>query len=65
MYKCPQCFFKFRKQDALFRCASIAQICAHSEDEAYHQLHDAERKLQGRVLDLQASSKNHFFNSEI
>jgi len=62
MYKCPQCFFKFRKQDALFRCASIAQICAHSEDEIYHQFHDDERRLQGRVLGLQASSHNHFFN---
>ena len=50
MHKCPNCFHKFKKQDALFRCASIPQICPHVEDETYNTFHKDTIEAQGRVL---------------
>jgi len=59
MYKCPNCFCRFKKQEAPFRCRSIAQICAHTEDARYNQFHETPLQTplqtQGRVFHPKAS----------
>lgn len=53
-YTCPHCFAKFTKQQALFRCKSIPEICDHEEDVLYNHHHPkAPIGLQGRLIETQ------------
>ena len=50
IYKCPNCFHRFKQQETLFRCASIPQICPYKEDSIYQEFHKDHREPQGRIL---------------
>lgn len=61
MYKCPNCFHQFKKQDALFRCVAIPQVCAHNTDEIYNEFHKDLIKAQGRVVQENAKGRKVLF----
>jgi hypothetical protein len=50
IYKCPNCFHRFKKENALYRCVSIPQICPHKDDAVYKEFHKDHHGPQGKVL---------------
>ncbi|MBM3610741.1 MAG: hypothetical protein FJX18_04365 [Alphaproteobacteria bacterium] len=65
IHKCPNCFHRFKEEDALFRCVSIPQICPHQDDIIYKEFHKDHTGLQGRILRSSPSTpltkiKNYF-----
>jgi hypothetical protein len=53
-YKCPHCFSYFTKQQSLFRCQSIPEICDYEEDSIYNHQHPGSAiEKQGRLIESQ------------
>ncbi len=62
-YTCPHCFTKFTKQQALFRCQSIPEICDYEDDAIYTHHHPVSTiEKQGRLIESQSQDFLKKFN---
>ncbi len=61
-YTCPYCLCAFEKEQALFRCSALPQVCAHEADEAYQEFFGSKGEgKKGRLIKVKKRSSSKAF----